>query len=92
MTEPSRHESGPGAGLQPCDREIFGFARRLAVAGAATLLVGLTGLLASSGQGAWDILRSFYLTLAVLGPVGIFIADRLRRILMKHRRTEVSFF
>ncbi len=78
--------------LQPCEKEVFTFARQIGVVCAICLLVGGTGLIATSGQASWDIARSFYLALVAIGPVGILIAQRFLRILMKHTQKELSIF
>jgi hypothetical protein len=71
---------------------VFTFARQIGVAGAISLLVGGTGLIATSGQPDWDIVRSFYLALVVLGPMATLIAQKFLRILMKHRRRDLNIF
>ncbi|WGI23095.1 MULTISPECIES: hypothetical protein [Rhodobacterales] len=78
--------------LDLCDREIFQFARRLAIAGGVSLIVGATGLIATSGQTTWDVSRSLYLLLVAAGPIGILIGHRLVRTLMKHRHKELRIF
>ncbi|WP_299924224.1 hypothetical protein [uncultured Pelagimonas sp.] len=78
--------------LDPCDHEVFTLARQIGVVGAISLLVGGTGMIATSGQPDWDIARSLYLALVVLGPMGILIAQKFLRILMKHRRQELNIF
>jgi 4-hydroxybenzoate polyprenyltransferase len=71
---------------------VFTFARQIGVAGAISLLVGGTGMIATSSQLDWDIARSLYLALVVLGPMAILIAQKFLRILMKHRRRELNIF
>jgi len=78
--------------LDPCEQEIFAFARQIGVACAICLLVGGTGVIATSSQASWDIARSFYLALVAIGPVGILIAQRFLRILMKHTHKDLSIF
>jgi len=62
--------------LDPCDQEVFTFALQIGVVGAISLLVGGTGMIASSGQLDWDIARALYLALIVLGPIAILIAQK----------------
>jgi hypothetical protein len=78
--------------MDPCDHEVFTFARQIGVVGAVSLLVGGTGMIATSGQPDWDIARSLYLALVVLGPAAIMIAQKFLRILMKHRHDELNIF
>jgi hypothetical protein len=78
--------------LDPCDQEVFTFALQIGVVGAISLLVGGTGMIASSGQLDWDIARALYLALIVLGPIAILIAQKFLRILMKHRRKPLNIF
>lgn len=78
--------------LDPCDHEVVTLARQIGVAGAISLLVGGTGMIATSGQQGWDIARSLYVALIVVGPAATLIAQKLLRILMKHRRKELSIF
>lgn len=78
--------------LDPCDQEIFQFSRRLAIAGGVSLIVGATGLIATSDQTTWDASRSLYLLLVAAGPFGILIGQRLVRTLMKHRHKELRIF
>lgn len=92
MTETACHPKSTKHDLAPCEQEIFAFARQIGVACAICLLVGGTGLIATSGQASWDIARWLYLVLVLLGPVGILIAQRFLRILMKHTRKELSIF
>lgn len=92
MTDTYHQHKATKADLEPCDLEVFTFARQIGVVGAISLLVGGTGLIATSGQPTWDIARSLYLALVVLGPVAIIIAQKFLRILMKHRHKELTIF
>ncbi|ASM72922.1 MULTISPECIES: hypothetical protein [Roseobacteraceae] len=92
MTDTNHKPKAAQAGLDACDQEIIAAARQIGVAGACLFLGGVMALIATSGQTTWDIARSLYLTLVVLGPLGIMIARRFLRILMKHRRKELSIF
>lgn len=78
--------------LDPCDQEILTFARQVGISGAFLFFGGVIALIATSGQATWDIARSLYVVMIVLGPIGIVVAQRLLRIMMKHRRKELSFF
>ena len=78
--------------LDNCDQEILTFARQVGISGAFLFFGGVIALIATSGQATWDIARSLYVVMVVLGPVGIVIAQRLLRILMKHRRRELNIF
>lgn len=78
--------------LDPCNQEILTFARQVGISGAFLFFGGVIALIATSGQATWDIARSLYVVMVVLGPVGIVIAQRLLRILMKHRRRELNIF
>lgn len=92
MTDTYQPLKSSKSDLDPCDHEVFTFARQIGVAGAISLLVGGTGMIATSGQPGWDIARSLYLALVVLGPIAILIAQKFLRILMKHRRRELNIF
>ena len=92
MTDTYQPLKSSKSGLNPCDNEVFTFARQIGVAGAISLLVGGTGMIATSSQPDWDIARSLYLALVVLGPVAIMVAQKFLRILMKHRRQQLSIF
>lgn len=92
MTDTTYQPKSTKHDLDPCEQEVFTFARQIGVACAICLLVGGTGLIATSGQASWDIARSFYLALVVLGPLGILISQRFLRILMKHTHKELSIF
>lgn len=78
--------------LDPCDQEILTFARQVGISGAFLFFGGVIALIATSGQTTWDIARSLYVVMVVLGPIGLVIAQRLLRILMKHRRRELNIF
>jgi phage shock protein PspC (stress-responsive transcriptional regulator) len=78
--------------LDPCDQEILTFARQVGISGAFLFFGGVIALIATSSQTDWDIARSLYVVMVVLGPLGIVVAQRLLRILMKHRRKELSIF
>lgn len=78
--------------LDPCDQEILTFARQVGISGAFLFFGGVIALIATANQTTWDIARSLYVVMLVLGPIGIVIAQRLLRILMKHRRKELSIF
>jgi hypothetical protein len=78
--------------LDPCDQEIMTFARQVGISGAFLFFGGVIALIATSCQTTWDIARSLYVVMVILGPIGIVIAQRLQRILMKHRRKELSIF
>ncbi|UTH47972.1 hypothetical protein KBW81_14960 [Loktanella salsilacus] len=78
--------------LDACDQEILTFARQVGISGAFLFFGGVIALIATSSQTTWDIARSLYVVMVVLGPIGIVIAQRLLRILMKHRRKELSIF
>lgn len=78
--------------LDPCDQEILSFARQVGISGAFLFFGGVIALIATSSQTTWDIARSLYVVMVILGPIGIVIAQRLLRILMKHRRKELSIF
>lgn len=78
--------------LDPCDQEILTFARQVGISGAFLFFGGVIALIATSSQTDWDIARSLYVVMVVLGPIGIVVAQRLLRILMKHRRKELSIF
>ncbi|KAJ02580.1 hypothetical protein [Sulfitobacter mediterraneus] len=78
--------------LNPCDQEILTFARQVGISGAFLFFGGVIALIATSGQTTWDIARSLYVVMIVLGPIGIVVAQRLLRILMKHRRRELNIF
>lgn len=78
--------------LGPCDREILTFARQVGISGAFVFFAGVIALIATSSQTDWDIARSLYVIMVVLGTIGIVVAQRLLRILMKHRRKELSIF
>ncbi|WP_417259349.1 hypothetical protein [Celeribacter sp.] len=92
MTDTTQPPKSLKSDLDSCDQEVFTFARQIGVAGAISLLVGGTGMIATSGQPDWDIARSLYLALVVLGPMAILIGQKFLRILMKHRRQELSIF
>ena len=92
MTDTAYHPTSTADALQPCEKEVLTFARQIGVVCAICLLVGGTGLIATSGQASWDIARSFYVALVVIGPIGILIAQRFLRILMKHTHKELSIF
>lgn len=92
MTDTYQPPKSTKSDLDPCDHDVFTFARQIGVAGAISLLVGGTGLIATSGHQSWDIARSLYLALVVLGPLAIMIAQKFLRILMKHRRKPLSIF
>lgn len=89
ISEPFRYSTPD---LSPCDQELFMFARRIGIAGGVSLLVGATGMIAVSDQTPWTILHSLYLALIVLGPIGLLIAQKIGRILMKHYRKQLSVF
>lgn len=78
--------------LDSCDQEILTFARQVGISGAFLFFGGVIALIATSSQTDWDIARSLYVVMVVLGPIGIVVAQRLLRILMKHRRKELSIF
>lgn len=78
--------------LDPCDQEILTFARQVGTSGAFLFFGGVIALIATANQTTWDIARSLYVIMVVLGPIGIVVAHRLLRILMKHRRKELSIF
>ena len=92
MTDTYQSLKSSKSDLAPCDHEVYTFARQIGVAGAISLLVGGTGMIATSAQPDWDIARSLYLALIVLGPIGILIAQKFLRILMKHRHRELNIF
>ena len=92
MTETYQPWKSSKSDLDPCDHEVFTFARQIGVAGAISLLVGGTGMIATSGQPGWDIAKSLYLALVVFGPLAILLAQKFLRILMKHRRKHLSIF
>ncbi|MCK0149156.1 hypothetical protein MWU54_03920 [Marivita sp. S6314] len=92
MTDTYQPLKSTKSDLDPCDQEVFTFARQIGVAGAISLLVGGTGMIATSSQPDWDIARSLYLALVVLGPMAILTAQKFLRILMKHRRKHLSIF
>lgn len=78
--------------LDPCDQEILTFARQVGISGAFLFFGGVIALIATSSQTTWDIARSLYVVMVVFGPIGIVVSQRLLRILMKHRRKELSIF
>lgn len=92
MTDFSPTQFPSSNSLDPCDQEIFQFARRLAIAGGLSLIIGTTGIIATSDQTTWDVSRSLYLLLVAAGPIGILIGQRLVRTLMKHRRKDLKLF
>ena len=92
MTDTYQSQKSSRADLDPCDREVFTFARQIGVVGAISLLVGGTGMIATSNHPDWDIARSLYLALVVFGPMAILVAQKFLRILMKHRRQELNIF
>jgi hypothetical protein len=92
MTDTYHQRKVAKSDLDPCDQEIFTFARQVGISGAFLFFGGVIALIATSGQTTWDIARSLYLAMMVLGPVGLVFAQRLLRILMKHRRKELSIF
>ena len=78
--------------LDPCDQEIFTFARQISIAGGVLMFSGALGLVATMTQTTWDAPRILFITMVGLGPCGLFLGNRLVRILMKHRRTELNIF
>lgn len=92
MTDTYHHPTDAKSDLNPCDQEIFTFARQVGISGAFLFFGGVIALIATSGQTTWDIARSLYVAMVVLGPLGVVIAQRLLRILMKHRRKGLSIF
>lgn len=92
MSDNAYHPKSPKQKLEPCELEIFTFARQIGVACAICLLVGSTGLIATSGQETWGLAHWFYLMLVTIGLGGTLIVQRFLRILMKHTRKELSIF
>lgn len=92
MTDTYQPLKSSKSDLDPCDQEILSFARQVGISGAFLFFGGVIALIATSGQTTWDIARSLYVVMIVLGPIGIVVAQRLLRILMKHRRKELSIF
>lgn len=92
MTDTYQSLKSTKSDLDPCDHEVFTFARQIGVAGAISLLVGGTGMIATTSQPDWDIARTLYLALVVLGPMAILIAQKFLRILMKHRHKDLNIF
>jgi hypothetical protein len=92
MTDTYQQPKVAKSDLDPCDQEVLTFARQVGISGAFLFFGGVIALIATSSQATWDIARSLYLAMVVLGPVGIVIAQRLLRILMKHRRRELNIF
>lgn len=92
MTDTYHHPEVAKPDLDPCDQEILTFARQVGISGAFLFFGGVIALIATSSQTTWDIARSLYVVMVVLGPIGIIIAQRLLRILMKHRRKELNIF
>ena len=92
MTDKYQSIESKRSSMAPCDHDVSTFARQIGVAGVFLLIIGGTGMIATRGQSDWDIARSFYLALAVLGPMAIMIAQKFLRILMKYRRKQLPIF
>jgi len=92
MTDTYHQPKAAKPDLDPCDHDIFTLSWKIGVGGSICLLVGITGLIATSGQTTWDIARSLYVLLLLGGPLAILIAQLYLRILMKHRRKQLSIF
>lgn len=90
MTEISH--DGPTSKLDPCDQEIFTFARQISIVGGVLMFSGTLGLVATMGQTTWDSPRILFTAMLALGPCGLLLGNRLVRILMKHRRTDLRIF
>jgi len=82
----------PISKLDPCDQEIFTFARQISIVGGVLMFSGVLGLVATMSQTTWDAPRILFITMVGLGPCGLFLGNRLVRILMKHRRTDLRIF
>lgn len=82
----------PISKLDPCDQEIFTFARQISIAGGVLMFSGALGLVATMSQTTWDAPRILFIAMLALGPCGLFLGNRLVRILMKHRRTDLKLF
>lgn len=83
MTADNRRDFFRPSDLEPLDQEKLKRGQRFGISGMMVLLVGTTGMIASSGQTSWDIARSLYLALVLLGPVGIIYGQSTLRSLMK---------
>lgn len=76
--------------LDPCDKEIFTFARQISIAGGVLMFSGALGLVATMSQTTWDAPHILFIAMVGIGPCGLVLGNRLIRILMKHRRTDLS--
>lgn len=83
MTADKRKDTFRPSDLEPLDQEKLIRGQRFGVSGMMVLLVGTTGLVASSGQTTWDIARSLYVALILIGPIGIVYGQSTLRTLMK---------
>ena len=83
MTTDNRRDIFRPSDLERFDQEKLIRGQRFGISGMIVLLVGTTGMIASSGQTSWDIARSLYLLLVLLGPVGIIYGQSTLRSLMK---------
>ncbi|MEM8542041.1 MAG: hypothetical protein AAGF25_13890 [Pseudomonadota bacterium] len=83
MTADKRKDIFRPSDLEPQDQEKLIRGQRFGISGMMVLLVGTTGLIASSGQTSWDIARSLYVALILLGPIAIIYGQNTLRSLMK---------
>lgn len=78
--------------LDLCGQDVFTFARKVSIVGGVLMFSGALGLVATMNQTTLDAPRMLFIAMVVLGPCGLFIGNKLIRILMKHHRTNLKVF
>lgn len=78
--------------LDLCGQDVFTFAHKVSIVGGVLMFSGTLGLVATMNQTTLDAPRMLYIAMVALGPCGLFIGNKLIRILMKHFRTDLKTF